>query len=295
VAVTGGRVAGGPLSGLTGQTAPVDFADMMRLSSPESGPDNGPDARPDTFEAVGPRYPWGGLYGGQIVAQALRAAAATVDPAFGVHSLHAYFIRRGDHTASVRFEVDRLRNGRSFVTRSVVASQAPGAILHMSASFTTSGPTERIQTATPPDVPDPDQLTEDSWSPLFDRRMVEVEVDHGRAVAWLRLRGGPTADPVVAACALAFLSDELATDAVRSLRQRDEADDTRRWNGISLDHALWFQAPLTAGDWQLYDFRCDGLVAPRGLALGHVFDRAGAHLATATQEVLLRPVSPAGG
>jgi acyl-CoA thioesterase-2 len=262
----------------------VDFADMMHLSLPDAGP--------DTFEAVGPRYPWGGLYGGQIVAQALRAAAATVDPAFAVHSLHAYFIRRGDHGAPVRFAVDRLRNGRSFVTRSVVASQASGAILHMSASFTTSGPTERIQTATPPEVPGPEQLTEDSWSPLFERRMVEV--GQGRAVAWLRLRGGPTADPVVAACALAYLSDDLATDAVRSLRQRDDPAGARRWNGISLDHALWFQAPLTAGDWQLYDFGSDGLVAPRGLALGHVFDRAGAHLATVTQEVLLRPVTPPG-
>jgi acyl-CoA thioesterase-2 len=290
---------------MTGQTAPVDFADMMHLSSPEvgsdsgsdhrpdAGHDTGPHAGPDTFEAVGPRYPWGGLYGGQIVAQSLRAAAATVDPAYGVHSLHAYFIRRGDHTAPVRFGVDRLRNGRSFVTRSVVASQAAGAILHMSASFTTSGPTDRIQTATPPDVPDPGQLPEDSWSPLFDRRMIGVS--QGRAQAWLRLRGGATEDPVVAACALAFLSDDLATDAVRSLRQRDEPDDARRWNGISLDHALWFQAPLTAGDWQLYDFRADGLVAPRGLALGHVFARSGDHLATVTQEVLLRPVSPAVG
>src|SRR5690349_4886875 len=69
---------------------------------------------PDTFVGVGPQYPWGGLYGGQIVAQALRAAAATVDPALPVHSLRAYFIRRGDHQEPVRYEVDRIRNGRSF-------------------------------------------------------------------------------------------------------------------------------------------------------------------------------------
>src|SRR3954447_2893715 len=84
----------------------------------------------DTYVGVGPQYPWGGLYGGQIVAQALRAASNTVDPAFRVHSLHAYFIRRGDADEPIRFEVDRIRNGRSFVTRLVVARQATGAILN---------------------------------------------------------------------------------------------------------------------------------------------------------------------
>ena len=72
---------------------------------------------PDTYVGVGPRYPWGGLYGGQIVAQALRAASATVDEDKVVHSLRAYYIRRGDHTEPVRYEVDRIRNGRSFATR----------------------------------------------------------------------------------------------------------------------------------------------------------------------------------
>ena len=66
----------------------------------------------DTFVGKGPQYPWGGLYGGQIVAQALKAAALTIDPAFSVHSLRAYFIRRGDHDEPVRYEVDRIRNGR---------------------------------------------------------------------------------------------------------------------------------------------------------------------------------------
>ena len=90
---------------------------------------------PDVWVGTGPRYPWGGLYGGQIVAQALRAAAHTVEPKYRVHSLHAYFIRRGDHTEPVRYEVDRVRNGRSFVTRTVTARQAVGAILSVSASF----------------------------------------------------------------------------------------------------------------------------------------------------------------
>jgi acyl-CoA thioesterase-2 len=85
---------------------------------------------PDTYVGQGPRYPWGGLYGGQVVAQALRAATSTVDDPFEPHSIRAYFIRRGDHTEPVRYEVDRIRNGRTFATRRVVARQAVGAILN---------------------------------------------------------------------------------------------------------------------------------------------------------------------
>ena len=89
----------------------------------------------DVYVGIGPRYPWGGLYGGQIVAQALMAAAHTVSDEMPVHSLRAYFIRRGDHDEPVRYEVDRIRDGRSFATRRVVARQAVGAILNLEASF----------------------------------------------------------------------------------------------------------------------------------------------------------------
>ena len=105
---------------------------------------------PDTFVGSGPQYPWGGLYGGQIVAQALRAAANTVDDGFAVHSLRAYFIRRGDHNETVRYEVDRLRNGKSFCTRRVVARQAIGAILNLEASFQTHEDGADIQTVSSP-------------------------------------------------------------------------------------------------------------------------------------------------
>ena len=97
----------------------MDFSTMMNLES----------HGPDTFVGIGPQYPWGGLYGGQIVAQALQAATQTVDPQFWVNSIHAYFIRRGDAREPIRFEVNRVRDGRSFVTRQVIARQAVGAIL----------------------------------------------------------------------------------------------------------------------------------------------------------------------
>jgi acyl-CoA thioesterase-2 len=140
-------------------------------------------------------------------------------------------------------------------------------------------------------VPPPEGIADESWSKLFERRWISDR--NGRVQAWLRVPDtAGTADPVVAACALAFLSDDLATDAVRSQRQGAEGGELEagwRWRGISLDHAIWFQGPAVAGDWQLHDFRCDGLSAPRGLSVGHVFGGDGTHLATVTQEVLLRP------
>jgi len=90
---------------------------------------------PDVFVGEGHEYPWGGLFGGHIVAQALRAAAYTVSNEQLPHSLRAYFIRRGDNTQPVRYEVDRIRDGKSFTTRRVVARQQDGAILNLEASF----------------------------------------------------------------------------------------------------------------------------------------------------------------
>ena len=130
----------------------MDFAQMMALEA----------HGPDVYVGAGPRYPWGGLYGGQIVAQGLRSAQLTVDEAFTLHSIHAYFIRMGDHTEPVRFEVDRIRNGRSFCTRRVVARQATGAILNLACSFQRPEPGETIQSVTMPDVPGPDAFEGDS-------------------------------------------------------------------------------------------------------------------------------------
>jgi len=89
---------------------------------------------PDVHVGLSPKYPWGRVYGGQVVAQGLRAAHETVDESFRVHSLHAYFIRGGDSDEPIRYEVDRIRNGRSFMTRRVVARQSAGPILNLSAS-----------------------------------------------------------------------------------------------------------------------------------------------------------------
>ncbi len=246
----------------------------------------------DVFLARGPRYPWGGLFGGQIVAQGLRAGAATVEERFHVHSLHAYFIRRGDHEEPIRFEVTRSSEGRSFVTRSVVARQDVGVILTMSLSFQVDEAGHDVQTATLPDVPLPDTLTESSWSPMFDRRFVR-RGEPGKGLAWLKLNDQLGPDPVLQACALAYLSDDLPTDAVVALHpERPPAGESdafeQGWMSASLDHAIWFHRPLVADEWHLHDFTSHAYLSSRGLGIGHVLTESGTHVATIAQEVLLR-------
>ena len=245
---------------------------------------------PDSLIGRGPQYPWGGLYGGQIVAQSLVAAARTVEPEYRVHSLHAYFIRKGDADEPIRFDVDRLRNGRNFVTRAVVASQSRGAILHMSASFQAGSADRYVQTHPFPESPKPDALEDTSWSRIIQRRSVTDQ--DGRALAWLRIPGVAADDPIAAAAALAYLSDDLACDAVRSQQQAADGVTGWHWNGVSLDHAVWFHQLPVGPDWQLHDFRCEGVGIPRGLARGQIFAADGTHLATVAQEVLLVPADP---
>lgn len=265
----------------------------------------------DTWVGAGPRYPWGGLYGGQIVAQALRAAALTVAPHFRPHSLHAYFIRAGDHDQPVRFEVDRVRDGRSFATRAVTARQSVGAIFNMSASFQVasrpagplsaesdaragppSGATVQVQTAVMPDFPLPDESASDGWSPIFDRRL-DHEPAPGEMTGWLRLLDSIAPvedDPALHAAALAYISDDLPTDAVASLHPDRLTGEEfhERYFSASLDHAIWFHQPFDATDWHVEHFVCHGMLDSRGFSLGYVFMPDGTHVATVSQEVLFR-------
>jgi acyl-CoA thioesterase-2 len=247
---------------------------------------------PDTYVASGPQYPWGGLYGGQIIAQALRAATLTVDAPFQLHSLHAYFIRLGDAAEPIRLEVDRIRNGRSFLTRRVVARQAVGAILTLAASFQVPEHGADVQIEQVPAVVPADALRTDGWSPLIERRLLPEDIGPGRVGAWMRLAEPLGDDPVLNACALAYLSDDLPSDAVVAAhpdRPPRGTLDRRFWNA-SLDHAIWFHRPLRADAWHLHDVTCRALFSSRGLATGSVFDQTGRQVATLSQEVLIRPV-----
>jgi acyl-CoA thioesterase-2 len=261
---------------------------------------------PDVHVGIGPQYPWGGLYGGQIVAQALRAATLSVDDGLEPHSIRAYFIRRGDASEPVRYEVDRIRNGRSFATRRVVARQAVGAILNAESSFQRPELSVELQTVQMPDVPRPEMLDRESWSPSFERatvpsdRVADGRRDGaGRSVAWMKVTD-PIGDPddpsaqLLHRCWLAFLSDDLPTEAVHrthpmSAREQPDGDDADgTMFAASLDHTVWFHRRVAADAWHLHDFSCLHFVGGRGLALGHIFSPDGVHVATVAQEVLMR-------
>ena len=262
---------------------------------------------PDTFVGVGPEYPWGGLYGGQIVAQGLRAAGLTVDDGLHPHSLHAYFVRRGDATEPIRFEVSRVRNGRSFVTRSVEARQSTGAILTMTASFQTDEDAPDAQRAHLPLIAPAGEYPPGGWSPIFDRRFVNPPGNEGGVgdlvQAWVKVNGSFGSDRLLHACALAYASDDLPADALVGIHpvalaetgassgesiSEELAEGTSSYMVASLDHALWFHRPFQADDWHLQTFRADGVAQSRGVSVGQFFSPDGVHIATVAQEVLVR-------
>lgn len=271
------------------------FAEMMALEA----------HGPDTFVGVGPSYPWGGLYGGQIVAQSLRAAGLTVDEGFRPHSLHAYFIRRGDASEPIRFEVDRIRNGRSFTTRRVVARQSGGAIFNLAASFQVVEDAVDVQKVTmDPAVGAPDDHASDGWSHVFDRRVVfgmHPSPVPGRAAAWMQMSEPVPDDALLRACALAYMSDDLPTEAVFTDHpdlvvvgpESGDEDSEGPWSqfmNASLDHCIWFHRDIDPARWHVHDLRSQGLVGSRGLAVGELVSADGVHAATITQEVLVRRI-----
>ena len=266
----------------------VSFVDLLALE-PHG---------PDTFVAMAPRYPWGRLFGGHVVAQALRAAQHTVPDGYSCHSLHSYFIRGGTHAEPVRFEVDRIRNGRSFITRRVVARQSTGAIFNMSCSFHIGEPAPDVQVVEPSiDAPDPDDLVNTGWGNMLDRR--EVATPHGRLMMWIRLTDViPPGNAELAHCGLAFISDSVPTGAVRAThptKVANRAQSHQTFSGASLDHCIYFHRPVDPTQWLLADVVCHSLVHARGLTIGNIFDRGGGHVATIVQEALLRERRPEGG
>jgi acyl-CoA thioesterase-2 len=245
--------------------------------------------RPDAYLGAGPDLGWGRIYGGQIVAQALRAAELTVEDRLRPHSLHAYFIRAGDERRPVLFEVDRVRDGRSFATRQVVASQARGAILNLIASFQADEEGEDVQGIRPPtDVPAVDDVPDPGTDLFFEHRVArwEREPDPG-AITWMRVAEDLGDDPDIHACALAYCSDEHPLGvAVASHSLGGRWDDVM---AASLDHAIWFHRPVRMDDWLLFVLEGHGVANARGLAVVRVFDRVGRHVASVAQEGLIRP------
>jgi len=261
------------------EQSPLDLTRVFQLES----------HGPDTFLGASPAYAWGRIYGGLVIAQALWAATQTVRPEHAVHSLHAYFILGGNPVEPVRYEVDRVRNGRSFSTRRVVARQSAGAILTLGCSFQAFEEGPETQSAEfPPKVPAPESVAP-GWDAGIDRRDVELPKSPPRAWTWARFPAPLGEDPRLQACALAYLSDLNPMNAVAAAHPKKLTEkDWESLMGVSLDHALWFHRPVRANEWVLMDLAGHGLIRTRGLATGPAFMPDGTHVATIAQECLLR-------
>ena len=265
---------------------PTDFNQVMDLE--QHGP--------DTWVGLSPEYRWGRIYGGQVVAQALWAALQTIDDDYETHSLHAYFIRGGTLTEPVRYEVDRLRNGRSFCTRAVVARQSGGAILHLSCSFQKPETDAEVQTARMPLAPNPEDARPkpDDWPWIMERRPLDSYPGAGQSMGWVKIIDPMPDDPRLHIAGLAFTSDTVQFTAARSIHplQVPQEQYNEKFMGASLDHAMWFHRPIRADEWHLYQWDCHGLTGARGMTVGNLFSADGTHVASIAQEVLLRERRP---
>lgn len=259
------------------------------------------------FRGVNPDEKRQRIFGGQVAGQALVAAARTVEPDRAVHSLHAYFLRPGDPTIPVLYEVDRIRDGRSFTTRRVVAIQHGRAIFHMSASFHLDEP--GFQHFEPmPDVPQPSDLPtradrfakagiDDVWGPsALEIRYITNDPFHRSSPlppsqqVWFRANGTLPDGPLLHTCLLTYASDMTLLDTTLLPHGSGAADDSITM--ASLDHAMWFHGTFRADEWMLYDQYTPAASSARGLATGRVFTHDGRLVASVVQEGLIRP-SPA--
>ncbi|MDZ7679966.1 MAG: acyl-CoA thioesterase II [Acidimicrobiales bacterium] len=260
------------------------------------------------FRGVSPDEDRQRVFGGQVAAQALMAAARTVDTG-AVHSLHAYFLRPGDPTVPILYEVDRIRDGRSFTTRRVVAIQHGRAIFNLAASFHIHE--EGLEHAFEmPEVPEPETLPDfktrmapyaEQMGPWLDRpRPVDIryveESPHQQgtprppfANVWVRADGVLPDDPILHTCVLTYLSDMTLLDT--TLLPHGLAG----WGGeqlmmASLDHAMWFHRPFRADEWMLYCQDTPSTSNARGLARGTIYTHDGRLAVSVVQEGLIRLV-----
>lgn len=249
------------------------------------------------------------VFGGQVAAQSLVAAARTAPPETSVHSLHSYFLRPGDHEMPIVYDVDRLRDGRSFATRRVIARQHGRPIYALTASFHVQEEGFEHQDVSV-DVPSPEESVDllslisgderrraewvREWSALdfriADRNPPLGGHDDGtpaRAAYWVKVSGSLPDDPLVHQAALAYLSD-LTLIGVSLLRHglHPNHHDVQ---AASLDHTVWFHKPFRADEWLLYRQTSPVATGGRGLALGELFSLHGTLVASVAQEGLIRP------
>ena len=260
------------------------------------------------FRGLSPQENQQRVFGGQVAGQALVAAARTVDdPARHVHSLHAYFLRPGDPTHPILYDVDRIRDGRSFTTRRVVAIQHGVAIFNLQASFHVNEPGPDHQIDVPGDLPDPETLPDFKTRMAPHRHIIGDWYDRPRPIdlryidsdplsrqgqpaagqrVWLRADGVLPDDPVLHACVATYASDMTLLDT--TLLPFGLSWNTPGTQMASLDHAMWFHRPFRADDWLLYDQIAVSTSGSRGLAGGSIYTRDGRLAVTVVQEGLAR-------
>jgi acyl-CoA thioesterase-2 len=249
------------------------------------------------------------VFGGQVAGQALVSAARTVEPRLHVHSLHAYFLRPGDPSVPILYTVDRMRDGRSFATRRVVAVQHGEAIFTLSASFHKSEPGLDHQLPPPENLPRPDALPDFKtvWAPFKERlgdwyerpRPIDtryVDWKPGERMGplppfqrvWLRAAGELPDDPLVHTCVLTYASDMTLLDTALLPHGGEYTHD--RLMMASLDHAMWFHRPFRADRWLLYVQDTPSASGARGLARGLIYTQDGELVVSVVQEGLIRRI-----
>ena len=260
------------------------------------------------FVASTQRCPWPKAYGGDMVAQATIAAIRSVDADRPLHSMHSYFLRPVDVGAEVRYEVELMRDGRSFATRQIRGYQDEKVVYACLASFHGSEPGLNYSVPMPSGVPEPESLPSAAaaltgvsgsaaayWAfgRSFDQRHIPgpvyVEADRNRVgtqAVWLRPFSILPDQPEVHTAALAYVCDYTILEPV--LRAHGLAWADPRLVTASLDHAMWFHRPARLDDWVLYTQQAVSAQQSRGLTMGHLHDRTGRLMATVTQEGLIR-------
>lgn len=251
------------------------------------------------------------VFGGQVLAQALNAAFRSVPEDRRPHSMHAYFLRPGDTQRPIIYEVDPIRDGRSFSTRRVVAKQNGEAIFNTAISFHKLESGLSHQMDMPVNPPSPDTLTSDvdrvdakaKASPDFHRPftlpidVVDIRSAYGADFElftenydgfWFRFKDVGTDDPVMHRTLLAFISDKRLMGT--GLRYNDIGFYTHDVRGASLDHALWFHSDINMDQWIFYYMDSPRAERARNFNRGSFYTQGGTLIASSAQEGLVRVV-----
>ncbi len=250
------------------------------------------------------------VFGGQVAGQSLVAAWRTAPDDMTTHSLHSYFLRPGDTTVPIVYDVDRVRDGKSFATRRVLARQHGRPIYAMTASFQVAEDGFEHQDVMP-DVPAPEDCldlgamyrnSDSSRAEEWTKDWAALDVRHagdsreGGALAndkqpalsrfWIRVAGALPDDTLVQQAALTYLSDLTLLGA--ALIPHGTFIGTRGLQAASIDHTIWFHRPARADEWLLYDQMSPSATGARGLSFGRLFTQDGRLVASMAQEGLIR-------